>query len=393
MSVLKILYHDLISYRSISVLIVVNIIISAFVICFSYGIYQNYNVVIEDGESAQRELVIYPTSSIGVETTSVTTKMLIDTLRSLSDDTVRNIKSIDCDAVVPTSAIDKNVFHFYFTLDKGKFLPLGDDSPFTESEYNSFHKTVVINHKLRTDDADTLLVIVADIGEQWQGKNIGDSGYVEIGGEHFDIKDDTYKDGAMTAPITAFYNDTPLRLRNNSWCVLLEFNTDISRSQYEDIVGAVMMNMGDNAEIPDMDISPATELFYYRTILIVSVLISVLASLNFAVLYRFILQKRIKTLTVFRICGCTKWKIVRMYLSECMLVGLPLFALTELAFAKLVLPRLSNIFEYITYAYSPVLYLAIFGIYAVSSFIVLLIMICTYIGRHTIRELKAGEAW
>lgn len=80
-----------------------------------------------------------------------------------------------------------------------------------------------------------------------------------------------------------------------------------------------------------------------------------------------------------------------MYLCECMLVGLPLFALTELAFAKIVLPRLSDIFEYISYAYSPVLYLAIFGIYAVSSFIVLLIMICSYIGKHSIRELKAGE--
>ena len=51
MSVLKILYHNLISYRFISFLTIINIIVSAFVICFSYGIYQNYNVVIEDGES------------------------------------------------------------------------------------------------------------------------------------------------------------------------------------------------------------------------------------------------------------------------------------------------------------------------------------------------------
>lgn len=391
MRVLKILYHNLISYKFISFLIIINIIISAFVICFSYGIYQNYNVVIEDGESAQRELVIYPAYNSGSETTSVTSKMLIDTLKSLSDDTVNNIRSIDCDAVVPTSAIEKNLFHFYFTIDKGKFLPVGEGAPFTDGEYNSFRKIAVINPKLRTEDAETLSVILADAGEQWQGKNIGDSEYVEIGGERFEIIDDTYKDGAMTAPITAFYNDTPLRLRNNSWCVLIEFNTDLSRSQYDDIVNAVMMNMSDNAKIPDMDISPATELFYYRTILIVSVFISVLASLNFAVLYRFILQKRIKALTIFRICGCTKGKAVRMYLCECMLVGLPLFALTELAFAKIVLPRLSDIFEYITYAYSPVLYLAIFGIYAVSSSIVLLIMICAYIGRHSIRELKAGE--
>ncbi|MGN1102781.1 MAG: FtsX-like permease family protein, partial [Huintestinicola sp.] len=169
-----------------------------------------------------------------------------------------------------------------------------------------------------------------------------------------------------------------------------DFNTDISRSQYDDIVGSVAMNMGDTAKVPDMDISPASELFFYRTILLISVLISVLASLNFAVLYRFVLQKRIKTLTIFRICGCTKGRIIRLYLSECMLVGLPVFALTELLYAKLVLPLLSDIFEYIGYAYSPLLYLAIFGIYAVSSFVILLVMISIYISRRSINELKAG---
>lgn len=58
--------------------------------------------------------------------------------------------------------------------------------------------------KLRTEDAENLSIIVADIGEEWSGKNIGDSEYVEIGGERFEIIDDTYKDGAMTAPIYGF---------------------------------------------------------------------------------------------------------------------------------------------------------------------------------------------
>lgn len=121
MSVLKILYHNLISYRFISFLIIINIIVSAFVICFSYGIYQNYNVVIEDGESAQRELVIYPTSYSGPEKTSVTTKMLIDTLKSLSDDTLDNIKTIDCDAIVPTPLLIKTCFIFILRLIKEGF--------------------------------------------------------------------------------------------------------------------------------------------------------------------------------------------------------------------------------------------------------------------------------
>ena len=108
------------------------------------------------------------------------------------------------------------MFLFLFYVDKGRFLPVGEGAVFTDSEYDSFRKIAVINPKLRTEDAKNLSIIVADIGEEWSGKNIGDSEYVEIGGERFEIIDDTYKDGAMTAPITAFYNDTPLRLRNST---------------------------------------------------------------------------------------------------------------------------------------------------------------------------------
>ena len=380
------------SYKFISLLIVLNIIVSAFVICFSYGIYQNFNVVIDEGESAQRELTILPTSNNGVEQTSVTTKMLINTLKGLSDETLKNIKSVDCDAVVPTSAIEKNVFTFYFSFDGNKYHCLDKACTLTDEQYNSSKKIVSINPALRTEEAKNMGVAVAEIGENWDAVNIGDAQTIKIGNDDFKIVDETFTQGVLYAPITSFYSDTPLRLRNNEWCVYLEFNTDISRSQYDDIVSSVSLNMGDNGKVPEMNISPATELFYYKTILIVSVLISVLASLNFAVLYRFILQKRIKTLTIFRICGCSKRKIISIYLTECMLVGLPVFALTILAFDRLALPVLSNIFEYISYAYTPLLYLAIFGIYAVSSFVILLVMITLYIGKRSIKELKVGGA-
>ena len=77
-------------------------------------------------------------------------------------------------------------------------------------------------------------------------------------------------------------------------------------------------------------------------------------------------------------------------MTECMIVGLPLFALTELIYSKLILPALADTFEYITYAYSPLLYLVIFLIYAVSSFTVLFIMIMVFVSKRQITELKAG---
>lgn len=86
---MKIIFHNSKSYKFISLLIVLNIIVSAFVICFSYGIYQNFNVFIDEGESAQRELYIRLTSNDGVE---------------------------------QTSDIEKNVFTFYFTFNGKTYI-------------------------------------------------------------------------------------------------------------------------------------------------------------------------------------------------------------------------------------------------------------------------------
>lgn len=383
MNIFKLIFHDIKSYRVISILIVLNIIISAFVICFSYGIYQNYNIILDDGESASRQLVISPTKKSRNFESSITTKMVIDTVKKLSNETLKNIDKFYCQSLITTSAIEKNIFIFNFSYKNGSFQGLETNSTFTDKQYNSYDKIIAINPLLR-DNNSTADLIVNDV--TYKVKSIGDADSIKVNGEEFKIIDTPFGNGYLDAPITAFNNYTPLI---NT--LELSFKTDISRSQYDEIVNAVAMSMGDNAEVPEMDISPVTELFYYRTILMISVLISILAALNFAVLYRFVLQKRIKTLTIFRICGCTKLRMIFTYLLECMIIGLPIFAFTQLAFDKLVLPMLSNIFEYISYAYSPLLYLVIFGIYAVSSFIVLLIMISVYISRRSINELKTGK--
>ncbi len=387
MNIFKLVYHDLKSYRMISILIVLNIIISAFVICFSYGIYQNYNVKIEYGETTQRQLKVVPTLKDNIVESSVTTKMVIDTVRSLSDDTLKNIDNFFCEALISTSAIEKNDFIFNFSYVDRKFHGIGYNNSFDDEQYNSYKKIVAINPVLREKNGSVGLTLNG-IGD-WDSKYIGDTKSIEINGENYNIVNESYNQGILDSPITAFYDNT--FIMGGSFCLEITFKTDISRTQYDDIVNAVAINMGDNAEVPEMDISPTTELFYYRTVLMISVLISVLAAINFAVLYRFVLQKRIKTLTIFRICGCTKKRIIFIYLCECMIIGLPLFALSMLLFDKIALPVLSEIFEYISLAYSPLLYSAIFGIYAVSSFAVLLIMISTYISRHSITELKAGE--
>ena len=76
-----------------------------------------------------------------------------------------------------------------------------------------------------------------------------------------------------------------------------------------------------------------------------------------------------------------------MFLSECMLIAIPLFAATTVIYDRIVLPKLGQHFEYIESAYSIKLYLLIFCIYIAATLIVLLFMISGFL-RKTIREAK-----
>ena len=77
----------------------------------------------------------------------------------------------------------------------------------------------------------------------------------------------------------------------------------------------------------------------------------------------------------------------QIYISECMLIAIPLFTLTTVFYDKVVLPYLSKYFEYIEGAYNIKLYLLIFAIYIFSTIFVLLIMILRFL-RKTINEAR-----
>jgi hypothetical protein len=76
-----------------------------------------------------------------------------------------------------------------------------------------------------------------------------------------------------------------------------------------------------------------------------------------------------------------------MYLAECLLISVPMFILSTFAYDKLILPILSKRYENMAGAYSIKLYAVIFGIYLVSSIIVLLIMILKTIPKKAVRPI------
>ena len=190
-------------------------------------------------------------------------------------------------------------------------------------------------------------------------------------------------------PFGTLPDDTEFVLEGETSPFFFEFYEPVTKSQYNDLAACLEAYTAGRATLPPMEFTEVSEIYYYRTILLISAVIAVLAAVNMAILYKYILERRAKTIVIFRICGSSLLRMCGMYICECMLAVIPLFALTELFYHTVIMPKLCTVFEYMESAYSLNIYLYIFVIYIVISFIVLLIMMIGSLRKQSLIEQKA----
>ncbi len=435
----------------ISLLLVVNIVVSALVICFSYGLYINYNLEVKDksdDEITNLSIFVYEEkvsaiagSKVLYGVVDITPQMVCDFVLSLSEETKENLSNCWAEFYIETPLFydggseyamnsegeieigfsssrpvnpetdyysdDADAFYgnftFNFSVEGDRIIPDKNGDVFTQQQY---------------DDKEKVAVVYSNCFQEPPGGTIFanfSNGYIHRlvrrilpkGTESIKIESDYYKiieiiqvpEGEYP-PQDCFITITSAPQNAILWCssksedgtinggVELSFYEPVTRKQFDDIRESLNKTMGDYAYIPDVELSDFTEINYYRSVIFISVIIAILAAINMAILYRYILEKRSPELAIFRICGCSKAKAVMSYLIECMLINAPLFALTQLCYHKLIMPKLSDLFPHMQGAYSFKLYAAIFGIYVVASLVVMLIMIVATIRKHSLVEQK-----
>ena len=360
-------------------LILICVITSSFVIDFSYGLYQNYHIIKEDAESDLTSMTI---SFNNTEEKYASKKLTGDTLLSFSDELNDGVSFYDISIKNEDDLEDAFWLGCNVTIKDGHFAAneeywknIGKGTELTdEQEANGEHVAIFWLTKSELEvngDKERILSHMPDdetfilFGEEY--KIIGIGGITLI-----------------TVPFESLKDDVVVEK------VSIEFDHAMVRSQYDEIKEKMLNAFGDIAQIPELDLPDARQYYLYNTVMIIAVMIALLSAINFAVLYRYILSKRLKALAIFRICGCTKPKALGIFLSECMIMTIPAFLLTTVAYDKLVLPVLANHFEYIKSAYSIKLYLIIFAIYTAVSLLVLMIMIYFNFLKKSITAIK-GE--
>lgn len=356
------------------VLIIVSVFITSIMINFSYGLYLNYRDKKNSEIDALRHLQIEINEDADLTKSNLEDcilhlptdlEQLINTIRVRLED---NGVGIDCaiavrDGTYITPAVYRD------NLIKANFI----DSYFTDKQEKN-GDLVALCWDYRKANQFPL-----------QGNNLVQEGdFLQIQGNSYQVIGlQTWSDYHIMLPFGSLNPETIL---DSNEGIYLHFNKAISKRQYDKLYAAFNGHFGDKIQIPSLPLDPSDNRSLYNTIMLISVCITIIAAINFAILFQYIMLQREKTLAVYRICGLRKTQAVLIYLSECACILVPVYALGSLTFHYLFLPVLTQFITYIHTAYTWSSYLFLFLTYVISSAAILLLIIQANIYRKKIAD-------
>lgn len=381
---------------------------SALLLYFSYGLYQNYNVRLIENSSEYKELVL----EVG-EGQTLTKGGLCSFVEALPRATADNVEIFLVNAASGSIAdhrpvteelhnelaekyggevmtdeegrfcgFDENtvltdyngaIFYFRFRYKDGgyKYIQLPEESLhdgrtlisgrfWSDEEYNSGAKAAVgPSAAVMTNERVSFLF---ENGKAW------------LWGEQYEIIGTAEANALPTPPITAAPDDLELMPYLN-----LYFVNALTKAEYSDLKNTAEAVLPGMFRFEELTFPDSESVYVYNNIILISVLIAVVSAVNFVMLYRCILKRRSRTLAIMRLCGCSLKRALAACIVECLVIGIPTFAVGLAVFVPLMKGRLSQVFPYIQGAYSAKVYAVIFAGYIIVLLVMLTAMVAVNI--------------
>lgn len=362
----------------IFILLVISTITSAIVIFFSYGVYQNYNTILSYKEDDLSDDYI-GINYINTGSEYVTKRDLLNCLSEIDDisnELREQIIQYDVEGI-----IDNNSYEFKFLYCDGKFKVAEEFKENLKKYDNLTEGTYWSDYEEANGICVALISDPAVFGEISALDSIKYVNQLKIGGKIYDIigKQAWNEKGAMF-PFSTVADEQLLT------STLISFNSAVSVKTYNQIRDVFNNYMGDKAVFEEIRTIDKDTYYTYKTVILISVFIALIAAINFMILYRYIMSTRKRTTAIFRILGLTPAKLNFMNMSECIILIVPFFILGMVLYQTVFLPRLHTYFVYMQDAYTPFVYFLLFVIFISVSLIVIGIMLLV-MSRKRILEL------
>lgn len=369
--------------------------------CFVYGVYQNYSEKLNEGNELARIIEIGSTGSAGIKTkhkkyvrqaeennfdfsqaySIITKKDLIDTLIKFPKNLMKKIDFIDCSIIADDNIYDINCYYFNLkSNDKGVYPVNTDAGQFTDEQYEKGERVVRIPHILYTSGAKDFmtgtLLFVNDGGRQISK----DEKYIEINNEKYRIIGESVgiNDDSLHIPFTSLPDDTPLAGVEDT--VYIWFKKSVTAKDFNEVKNIFETNLSGKAVVNNMDLSELSDKSYYKTMLLISAVITILFSINLAMIYKFVVESNRRCVAIFRLCGCSKRKSVFLFLCQALIITAPFFIISQIIFDKILYIKLLNVFPLMEDSFSINVYAIMFFTYLLVSAGILYVLIRRRIG-------------
>lgn len=373
--------------KFIFAVMLVCIFVSAWIMTFSYGLYQNYfSLRTESDETAKS---VSPQVADGQTLTRGDLKTYLD---SLSDELLNGVEIIYCstrwyceNSETPGDIIE-NPAVSRFTVRNGVY----QTSAFVSDLWNS--SGMITTGRFLTDNDEMLgtpvvLVWHKEMTDEFlrkRNKNlILDDNTAMICGKEYKIVG-THTSFGLIVPFLSISGE------NEIADFSFTFENAMTQRIYNELVDTANAVLPGKLIFPELDLPDRESIYIYNNIMMISVLIAALTVVNFAFLYNFIFGKRRRELAVMRICGCTAARALGICLGECCLICVPVFLCGMLTYIPFMHSVLSDVFVYMEDSYSAWIYAAIFGIYILTLIVIMGILLSRQIGKTLAESRKDG---
>lgn len=380
-------------------LLIICEVVSVLVILFSQGVYQNYQ---KKSDNSQFENIRFQESTINF---GKVTDTWIDENKHInySADGVSTAEEFRnfLDQMNDESKCSASyLVNFYDDIDayvnpvyirtsyQSELGGWGLDEEFVEnySEFVEYGRLITQEEEVR---GEYVCVVSGEYGEEALGTTIEAFGNkYKVVGVYSDPNENLY--GGALDSITVPLATIPDEMVTNQ--VLICPLKTLTAPVWRNITGVLYNVYGEDVHPAEIPVPDETQKTFYKSIMFISIALSVLSAINLAILFRYILNTRKKSLAVFCLSGCTKRRAARMYISEIVGLSFVIFVICTLIYHYLIMPNLTFAFENIQAVYSLQTYLYIFTVFIISLIAVITVMVMLFIKRTPVLMLKKGGA-
>lgn len=396
------------NYTKIFVLLLITIAASTLIIHLSYGMFREFEDRRKLSRRGTNQVVFRLESSyaqkpaedngnmIGLGDLGYQIYMKQDDLQDVTvADVKRFVREVDAETADKLLNIHTGIlqgdyrFETDFLISDGKIVNSGDygfDSlynfSFADQTQNTFEYGRYFTDQEYAEGKQVCIMygFQKNLRGDYLEENLLGDGKVLIGGQEYQIIGLQSGIGTGYIPITSVDGDSVLLDE-----IALRFRDNISLREIN-LLNDVAQKCFGNRVISNYELEETEEDSYlYNTILLLVLVVSLVAAFNFCALYHYIVTTRRRTLKIFRVCGLSHRKSIWLYLGECSVLSAGTYLVTLFLFHFLLMPFLAGNMDVFDFHYKTGVYLVLFLVYFVSSFLLQYAMVSWNLKKKMIR--------